>query len=198
MRTVLRVIIDRVVEGAIKRLDARARLDEAVANREYFQHYGYTSRPLPGAEGLLVREGGVVYMVASDDRRYRVAIEDGEVCLYTDEGDKIHFHRNRIIEIVGGAKVVINTTEAEVNASASTTINTPLAVVNATTSATVNSPAINLGGERGGMRKMIDERLKAVFDDHVHTGVEPGGGNSGPPSAALVLDSVATDVTRGI
>lgn len=183
MRTVLRVIIDSVVEGAIKRLDARARLDEAVADREYFQHYGYTSRPLPGAEGILVREGGVVYMVASDDRRYRVAIEAGEVCIYTDEGDKIHCHRNRIIEIVGGAQVIVNTA---------------VATVNATTSATVTSPAINLGGERGGMRKLIDERLKAVFDGHVHTGVQAGAGNSGTPSAALVLANVATDVTRGI
>lgn len=183
MRRVLRVIIDRVVEGAIKRLAARARHAESVADREYFQHYGFTSRPLPGAEGILVREGGVVYMVASDDRRYRVAIEDGEVCIYTDEADKIHFHRNRIVEITGGAKVVVNTAIAEVNAS---------------TSATVTSPEINLGGPRGGMRKLIDERLKAVFDNHVHVGVQPGSGSTGAPSAALNLGSVATDVTRAI
>jgi phage gp45-like len=138
---------------------------------------------LPGAEGILLREGGVIYMIASDDRRYRVAIENGEVCIYTDEGDKIHLHRNRIIEIVGGAQVLISTTVATVNAS---------------TSATVTSPAINLGGERGGMRKLIDERLKAVFDAHVHTGVQSGGGSSGAPAAALDLGNVATDVTRSI
>lgn len=183
MRRVLRVIIDSVVEGAIKRLSARARLDESVADREYFQHYGFTSRPQAGAEGILLREGGVVYMVASDDRRYRVAIENGEVCIYTDEGDKMHFHRNRIVEITGGAKVVVNTAIAEVNA---------------TTSATVTSPAISLGGDRAGMRKLIDERLAAVFDSHVHTGVQPGAGSSGTPAAALNLAVVATDVTRAI
>lgn len=123
MRRVLRVILDSVVEGAIKRLAAQARLDEAVTDREYFQHYGFTSRPLPGAEGILLREGGVIYMIASDDRRYRLALENGEVALYDDQGQKVHLKRNKEIEVSGcdtlvatvGVKTTLTSPEIEFN-----------------------------------------------------------------------------------
>ena len=39
-------------------------------------------------------------VLAVDDRRYRVqALKDGEVVIYTDEGDRIHLKRERTIEV---------------------------------------------------------------------------------------------------
>ncbi|MCS5517061.1 hypothetical protein NWF32_25455 [Pseudomonas qingdaonensis] len=39
-------------------------------------------------------------VVASEDGRYRLTLQDGEVSLYTDEGDYVHMKRGRLIEVV--------------------------------------------------------------------------------------------------
>lgn len=71
---------------------------------EHLEPYGFTSRPHPGAEGVAVfpggdRSHGVVVVVA--DRRFRLkGLKPGEVALYTDEGDKIHFERGRKLTVV--------------------------------------------------------------------------------------------------
>lgn len=140
----IRGIVKSVVEGVIKRFSATGRVDEDIDNREYFQHYGYTSRPKPGAELIIIREGNQIVAIASDDRRYRIALEEGEVALYTDEGDKIHLKRGRIIEITGGEKIVASTKVAEITASTSTTVTSPVVTVNASTSATVTSPTVTV------------------------------------------------------
>lgn len=66
---------------------------------ERIQEYGFTSRPLAGAEGVCVfpggdRSHGVV--IATDDRRYRKNnLDEGDVALYSDLGDYLWFKRSR-------------------------------------------------------------------------------------------------------
>jgi len=80
-------------------------------NIERIQNYGLTSRPQDGAQCVAVmfnEDHGLV--VAVDDRRFRLkSLGKGEVALYTDEGDKVHLKRDRIIEVVAGTKVILNT-----------------------------------------------------------------------------------------
>jgi phage baseplate assembly protein V len=129
----IRAIIQSVIEGAIKRFTSSGRPDETITNREYFQHYGYTSRPLPGSEGIVINEGNHIIMIASDDRRYRIAIEEGEVCIYTDEGDHIRLKRGKEIYIKSGNKlnadidneVVIATKRIDATASESALVKSP-------------------------------------------------------------------------
>lgn len=82
--------------------------DEAKGGVEHFQPYGFTSVPLPGAEGIALflgggRDHGVVIVVG--DRRYRLkGLQDGEVALYTDEdqtgpGHHLVLKRGNRIEI---------------------------------------------------------------------------------------------------
>ncbi|MBH3449136.1 phage baseplate assembly protein [Pseudomonas putida] len=76
---------------------------------ELLQHYGFTSGPLAGAEYVAIPIGGNsnhVVVVASEDARYRLKIKDGEVGIYTDEGDYIHLKRGRLIEVVTDTMVV--------------------------------------------------------------------------------------------
>ncbi|WP_060495333.1 phage baseplate assembly protein domain-containing protein [Pseudomonas sp. GTC 16482] len=76
---------------------------------ELLQHYGFTSGPLAGAEYVAIPIGGNsnhVVVVASEDARYRLKIKDGEVGIYTDEGDYIHLKRGRLIEVVTDTLVV--------------------------------------------------------------------------------------------
>ncbi len=91
-----------------RRFSGSAGLTESFTDREMLQQYGIISRPLPGAEGLVVAFKDGVFMIASGDRRYRIALQDGEVALYTDEGDKIHLMRNSEILVKSGGKVIIN------------------------------------------------------------------------------------------
>lgn len=133
MLKMVRSIISSITDGAevvIKRFSGSGRPDETFEDREYFQHYGFTSRPLSGAEGILIKEGNTIILIASDDRRYRLKVEDGEVALYTDEGDNIHLKRNKEIHITTGGNLVIdatnevtiNTADANVNCSGTATV----------------------------------------------------------------------------
>jgi len=84
---------------------------------EHFQNYGFTSHPIPGAEAVVVFPGGNRdhgLVVAVDDRRFRLkSLPQGEVAIYTDEGDKIHIKRGGNIEINGSSKVTVNSPAVE-------------------------------------------------------------------------------------
>ncbi len=113
----IRTIIQSAVEGVIKRFTASGRQNETIEDREMFQQYGFTSMPQPGAEGIVIHEGNHYIMIATEDRRYRIPIEAGEVCLYTDEGDFIRLERGKQISITSGNKIVATSTN-EVDAFA--------------------------------------------------------------------------------
>lgn len=178
----IRGIVNTVIEGFIKLFSAIGRIGETIDNREYFQHYGFTSRPQAGAEIIIIKEGNHYIAVASDDRRYRIALEEGEVALYTDEGDKIHLKRDKTIEIVSGNKLIA-TVENEVE------LTTKTANVTASVSCTVNSPSVLLGGSHGTMRFIMDERLITWLLNHTHDG-------GGTPGQALLAANVCTTVTK--
>ena len=210
----IRGIVISVWEGLIKRFSASGRASETIGNREYMQHYGFTSRPKAGAEIIIINEGNHYLGIASDDRRYRLALEDGEVALYTDEGDKVHLKRDKTIEIVSGNKLIatvenevdittrvakvtastsadITSPAVTVNASTSCTITSPAVVINAATSCIVNSPSVELGGSEGTMRYLADARLLTWLREHKH------GALGSVPSTTLTDADVLTSLTKG-
>ena len=133
----IRGIVQSCIEGVVKRFTATGRSGESFTSREYMQHYGFSSRPLAGAEAVLIQDGNHIIMIASEDRRYRIGVEAGEVCLYTDEGDQIRFKRDKEIYIKSGNKLTAEI-ENEVN------VTTKSATVNASESLKLMSPAIIL------------------------------------------------------
>jgi len=133
----IRGIIQSVKEGVVKRFSATGRSGESFTSREYMQHYGFSSRPLSGAEAVLIRDGNHIVMIASEDRRYRVGLEGGEVCLYTDEGDQIRLKRDKEIYIKSGNKLSAEV-ENDVNITSKT------ATVNASESILLKAAAITL------------------------------------------------------
>ena len=143
-------------------LQVRLTAGELKDGVEHFEPYGLTSNPLPGAEVLTMFLGGdrshAVVLVAAD-RRYRIQeLEPGEVVIYTDEGDRIHFKRGRIIDIETGT--------LNIRASVSVNFETP--------TITQTGQIISDGDQLAGGISQIN---------HVHTSTQPGSGQSGAPAA---------------
>ena len=117
--------------------------DEVLDRIEHWEQYGYTSHPKPGSEALLAAIGGdrdhlVVVSVA--DRRFRLkGLAEGEVALYSDEGDVIHFKR--------GKELLVQTGKLTANASVSATITTPLMTVVASTKVVMTTPLVEASGD---------------------------------------------------
>ncbi|WP_339429510.1 phage baseplate assembly protein domain-containing protein [Pseudomonas taetrolens] len=89
-------------KSALIGMDAEGLAGEQVV-AELVQHYGFASAPLPGCELVVVPIGGKsghAIVVASDDVRYRIKLVDGEMAIYSDEGDYVHLKRGRVIELV--------------------------------------------------------------------------------------------------
>ena len=168
----IRGIIQSVVEGVIKRFSAAGRTDETITNREYFQHYGFTSRPLAGSEAILIQEDNHIVMIASDDRRYRLGIEAGEVCLYTDEGDHIRMMRNKEIYVKSGNKLTVE-------AATQVDITAPTVIIMASTKVRFITPLLEATGNvADSVRSMAGDR--AIYNIHTHD--DPQGGTVDVPN----------------
>lgn len=73
--------------------------------------YGVASRPLPGADAVVVMVGGNRsdgLVIATGDRRYKIQLAPGEVALHTDEGDAVHLKRGRVVKIIAGSRLEID------------------------------------------------------------------------------------------
>ncbi|MBK3431399.1 phage baseplate assembly protein [Pseudomonas fluorescens] len=144
----------------LQALQMRLTAGEVKDSLEHFEPYGFTSNPLAGAEGIAAflggdRSHGVLLVVA--DRRYRIQqLNPGEVAIYTDEGDKVHFKRGRIIDI-----------ETE-------TLN-----IRAGTAVNIETPVINQTGQIISDGDQIAGGVSQI--NHPHGGVMRGTDQSGPP-----------------
>lgn len=134
--------------------------DEVRGDVERFQQYGFTSVPHPGAEAVAVSVAGSrdhVLVLAVDDRRYRLTgLADGEVALYTDEGDRIVIRRGGTIEVQAATKVRLVTPLVECTGDV-------------TVAGTLTAAVDVVGGGKS---------LKG----HKHGGVQAGGAQTGVPA----------------
>lgn len=139
---------------------------------ERFQNYGFTAKPHVGAEGVVVFVGGNRdhgLCIAVDDRRYRLkGLADGEVAIYTDEGDKIHLKRGNVIEVT--------TKTFRVNAQTKCEFNTPLA----TFSGDVRADG-DILDQAGGTGKTM-ANMRSIYNGH-HQPVSSGTAN--PPTEQM-------------
>ena len=191
MRNMIRGIIDSVVEGAIKRLSCAGFSGETISDREYIQHYGFTSRPLAGAECIIIREGNHFIVIASDDRRYRLAIAAGEAALYDHQGQKVHLKEGKEIEISGCDKLTAT-------AGVSATVTAPEITMTATTKVTMTTPLAEISGnlavggyiqavgdikDQGGTKTMAG--MRTAYNSHTHAENGDGGGTTNAPNQEM-------------
>lgn len=182
-RAVVKVVRDTTT---LQSIQLEVLKNETRDNVERFQEYGFTSVPKPGAEAVVVFAGGDRshgLIVAIDDRRYRLrGLEEGEVAIYTDEGDRVHIKRGGVIEVVAGDTIYASATSVVIDAD-SVTLGAPtvtctgaLNVQGATTLS--GSLAANGGAEVTGM---LTNNGINVGSTHTHPGVTTGPGSTGTP-----------------
>lgn len=146
--------------GKLQSLQLRVLAGEVKDNVEHLEPYGFTACPLEDAEALVGfidgdRSHTVVIVVA--DRRFRLqGLKSGEVALYTDEGDRLHFKRGRVIDI---ETVTLN--------------------IKATDSVNFDTPLITSTGRIESAGDQIAGGISQI--NHPHDGVKQGTEQSGPP-----------------
>lgn len=178
------VVLQSTDSGALQRLQVRALAGEALDGVERLGEYGFASRPLPGATGLLVCLGGNrdhPVMVGTEDTRHRLRdLEPGEVALYTDEGDLIVLRRGRTIEIVAGGEVAIQAPEVTLsgNLTVAGSISTEGSIAAAGSISTDGSVSA-AGDVADALGSMLE--MRTTYNTHTHS-----GGGSGPPNQPMI------------
>lgn len=175
----------------IQRLQLAGLGDEVLDSIEHIEPYGYTSRPLDGAEAIVAnlfgnRDHAVALLVG--DRRFRLKnLQKGEVALWTDEGDVIHFKRgNQILvdtlgTLVANANLSATVTSPTITVNGDTTINGTLTVNGATnindilavTGAATFSSTVVAEGAMSSATSLADPTgtlaaIRVTFNSHDH------------------------------
>jgi phage baseplate assembly protein V len=153
------------------------------------QHYGLTSHPLvASAEAIVLAVGGArtgLVAVAVDDPAHRPrGLAAGEVMLYTDEGDRIHLKRGRVVEVLAGAEVRVSAPIVRAVASTKVRIEAPLAEV--TGNVTIGG-SLSVTGAIAGSASVSDAagsmgQMRTVYNGHTHGET---GGTTLTPSAPM-------------
>ncbi len=73
----------RAVSKKFMRVDFEGLSEEEIEDRMLIQQYGLQSRPREGARLIALQQGEQIIVVGSDDKEYRMSLEDGDVVLYS-------------------------------------------------------------------------------------------------------------------
>lgn len=190
----IRGILTTLTDGLVRLFSASGRPGESFSAREFIQHYGYASAPLPGAELVIHAQGNMITCIASDDRRYRIALENGEVALYDDLGQKAHLTRSGI-QVTSPLKITATAPEVDIIASSQVNITTP--VVHISNDVTIggkldvtdniaslsNITAVGNISDAGGTKSMSG--MRTVYDAHTHPEHGTGGGTTSQPNQGM-------------
>jgi len=204
----LNTLISRAILGkadsspGVQTLQVEVLADEVMDGVEHLEPYGFTSSPLPGAEGIVLNVGGQrggAVAINFHNRKFRLkGLKGGEVALYTDENDTLVFSRGNIVTLTtkhfvvqAEEDVVVETKKATVAASEELTLASPLVRLKAdgiaseayTAGAT---PTMRVQGniEQDGSLASTGDHVAAGVSLRSHPHSNAGGsGNSGPPVA---------------
>lgn len=113
--------------GPVQRLQGEGLDGEVLDRVERMTDYGFSSRPFPEAEGLLISVAGSrsqAVLLAVGDRRYRLHLEEGEVALHDDLGQAVHLTRAGI-RAISSLKIDAEAPEINLTATEQITLTAP-------------------------------------------------------------------------
>lgn len=155
--------------GKMQTLQLRMMAGEQKDDVEHFEPFGFTSRPLAGAEHVSLffdgdRSHGVTLVVA--DRRYRLTgLQEGEVALHDAYGNKAHFKKDGTLDVVATTKVQIT--------SPLLTLSGDLQVAG----------SITAQGDISDHGSKSMAGMRSTYNSHTHT--DPQGGTVPAPNQAM-------------
>ncbi|TVO57519.1 phage baseplate assembly protein V [Denitromonas halophila] len=126
VRKAFRAVISRVnAAPAVALVQAEGLAGEPIRDAELFQHYGLTSVPPPGTMAVVLPIGGKTahgIVIGTEHGAYRIkGLKDGEVAIYTDEGDSIVLKRGRLIEVTTNTLKITAATKVQIDTPLITT-----------------------------------------------------------------------------
>jgi len=166
--------------------------EEAKVAVERFQNYGFSSHA-PGQSEVVVvffgggRDHGLIVGVDDRDSRF-TGLQEGEVAIYTDEGDSVVMKRDNNIEITTKHALVkaeedatIETKDAKIKAEQATITGTDKLTLESTSLDITAPSSIARSGETGVMHLTADRLI--AFNSPYFSGLPEGtgGGPQGPP-----------------
>lgn len=177
-----------ITRGVVKLIDPSLMMQElqvqvlgtVLDNVEHFEPYGFTAHPHPGAEALLASLGGrrghtVAVCVA--DRQFRIKdLQAGEVAIYTDEGDVIHFKRNNVIEINSADTIDAIAPNVNISASTKVTITTPDCEITGN---------LNVGGDVNDATGTMQD-MRNTYNAHTHPYTDDGAAMTTSPTTGTM------------
>jgi phage baseplate assembly protein V len=160
-----RVIVNLIDDSQqIQTVQLQGLADEVHDTVEHLHAYGFTSSPLPGAEGIGVAVGGSTshtVLIVADDRRYRLKnLGAGQVAMYDNQGNYVWFKADGLVQI--NAMTKLNVVAPETEFSGDVTIDGALTVKQ-----DINGQA-NVSDETGSMQTMREQ-----YNPHTHDGGSP-------------------------
>lgn len=192
MMQAFRAMIGRCVlsalrdDGAGQVADVTVLAGEDLVDLERIAEYGFSSAPLPGAEGVVLFVGGQRdhgLIVATKDRRTRIKnLAAGEVAIYSHNGDSVVLRNGNVIEVT--------TQTLRINASTKVEITSPEMVVTASTRVTFTTPLVQTSANLtvGGILSAING---------YSLGGALAGGAPSKMTGSITLDGVTLNAING-
>lgn len=169
----------------LQSVQAKAIEGETLDGMEYFEPYGFTSKPFPGAEPLIATveaKRGHEVVICIADRRYRLKdLADGEVALFDDQGNQVWLQRDQIVvnavthlEVTAPTCNITSTTThmGDVTINGKLTVNGPIVGAETLDVAGAVTSGTSIADPNGTMQGMRD-----IYDNHDHVG--DSGGTTG-------------------
>ena len=146
---------------------------ETAGGVERFQNYGFTSKPLEGAEGVVVFLGGGSdhpICIVMDDRRYRKNdLASGETAVYNHVGDFIHIKADGSISVKASASVDVDAPEVTMSG-------------NLTVAGNITSTTGNISATAGNITAPAGDVVAGTVSGKNHVHINSGGvGDGGVP-----------------
>lgn len=100
------------VAGSVQLISGEGLSGEKVTDAEYFQHFGFSSRPPKDSMFIVLPIGGRTghgIVIATEHGQYRFqCAADGEMAVFNQWGDHVYLRKDRRMQVVSGLAVDID------------------------------------------------------------------------------------------
>lgn len=188
-------MVNMMTDGNTQHCQVKTSGGELLNNVAFLEPYGFTAKPLPKSETLLLRVGGskfnnVVLNIGNRSLRFK-ELKNGEVAMYDNSGNLLHFKNGGEIDFKAAASLNQTAPAININGAKSVNVETQTAKIKAKNT-TIDSKTATIKVETAkidasetittGITKLANGTLGAAFigcsvevDPNTHKGTITSG-----------------------